>query len=278
MIVNFNLEKLNTLLFDFYKITGLTISVWDADLNQLCYYPKEMIPFCKLIRTSNTGTANCLKSDKKVLRKALESRRPQTHKCHAGLNDTAIPIIFKDTILGFLMFGQSISNPNANNEEFLLNLSNQLNLDASLVSKTYREVPLIQADTIDSAANILKMATRYLWLSDMIKITQDDLLEKIKEYVKENASDSITVNSLCKKFYISRNKLYALIEKRLHCTIGAYVRKIRIDKAKALLSSTDSSIGEIASLVGFAEYNYFIKIFKNEVGLSPLQYRKQFLS
>ena len=66
MIVNFNLEKLDKLLLDIYKTTGLTVSVWDSQFNQLSYQPKEMPEFCRLIKNTKQGNKNCFCSDKFV--------------------------------------------------------------------------------------------------------------------------------------------------------------------------------------------------------------------
>jgi len=48
---------------------------------------------------------------------------------------------------------------------------------------------------------------------------------------------------------------------------------LRIDRAKELLDFTDKSIGEIAEASGFPNQNYFARIFKKAMGISPSQYR-----
>ena len=51
MLINFNIEKLDKLLFDFHTITGITISVWDGDFHQLSFHPREMCAFCQTIKS-----------------------------------------------------------------------------------------------------------------------------------------------------------------------------------------------------------------------------------
>ncbi|MEE1198283.1 MAG: helix-turn-helix transcriptional regulator [Acutalibacteraceae bacterium] len=53
-----------------------------------------------------------------------------------------------------------------------------------------------------------------------------------------------------------------------------FILKIRIERAKELLDFTDKSIADIAESSGFQDQNYFARIFKKQVGLSPTQYRK----
>ena len=277
MLINFNIEKLNVLLSDFYNLTGLTISVWDSDYNQLSYQPHDMPTFCRLIKSTQLGNKRCFECDKELCRKTIETGQPLTHRCHVGLIDTAIPIKFKNHILGFLMFGQAIPSETTEDINSLLKqISSELNLDESLLRESYKHLAKYQSNLIESAANILKMATRYLWLSDLIKIDNNDLIEKIDHYIHTNIYKKITVEDICKEVNISKNKLYSLTKTRLHTTIGDYILKTRLNTAKRLLTDTDLPIYTIAFSIGIAEYNYFTKIFKKNTGFTPSQYRARF--
>ena len=55
MVIEFEKERLEQLLSDFYKVTEMTISIWDADYNQLVFRPKEMAAFCQMIKSSPKG-------------------------------------------------------------------------------------------------------------------------------------------------------------------------------------------------------------------------------
>ena len=57
-------------------------------------------------------------------------------------------------------------------------------------------------------------------------------------------------------------------------TVNGYLTALRIEKAKELLKATDKSVAEVARLVGFNDYNYFIRVFKKTVGTTPLSYKK----
>ena len=52
-----------------------------------------------------------------------------------------------------------------------------------------------------------------------------------------------------------------------------YLTTLRIDKAKELLETTDMSMKELCGEVGYANPNYFSRIFKKIVGLSPTEYK-----
>jgi len=59
------------------------------------------------------------------------------------------------------------------------------------------------------------------------------------------------------------------------CSIGAYVRRIRIDKACHLLDTTTSTLSQIALDVGFSHHSHFANAFKRATGRTPSSYRQR---
>ena len=57
-------------------------------------------------------------------------------------------------------------------------------------------------------------------------------------------------------------------------SLREYINELRISDAKRLLKESSLSVTEIAFLIGFDSSNYFSEIFKKQVGISPLKYRK----
>ena len=53
-----------------------------------------------------------------------------------------------------------------------------------------------------------------------------------------------------------------------------YVTNLRISKAKDFLKKSDKSVVEIAEIIGYEDCNYFFRVFKKNVGMTPLQYRE----
>lgn len=274
MLINFNIEKLDNLLYDFYRITGLTISVWNSQFTQLSYQPKEMRSFCRIIKSSSEGNRRCFLSDKQICIECGKTGKPATHYCHAGLIDTAIPIKFKNTIMGYLMFGQVLDSDKSKLNPILETLSRELDLQYSILADSYNELEVYDEDKIISAANILKTATRSLWLSEYIEIGYNTTASKIDNYIRTHLDEVLSVKQLCDEIGISKNKLYETSHQSFHMPIGEYITAARIDEAKQLLNTTDYPITQISAMVGIRNYNYFIKFFKTNVGISPLKYRK----
>ena len=276
MLINFNLEKLDRLLYDFYTITGLTVSVWDADFHQISFQPREMRAFCRTVKSTEKGRLACLYSDQKLCMECSQTEKPAKHICHAGLVDVAFPIKYKDSILGYIMFGQISQKNEDEMTPIIRRLSEELALDGERLTKEYQSLIRYDEDLIDAAANILKQATRYLWLSEYIDVGHDAKASQIDEYIRKNLSGHVLVDVLCRDLGIPKKRLYAISQRNFGMPIGEYIASVRLSEAKRLLETTDLPIQQISYAVGIEDYNYFAKFFKLRVGLSPLKYRKEF--
>jgi AraC family transcriptional regulator len=63
---------------------------------------------------------------------------------------------------------------------------------------------------------------------------------------------------------------------RFHCTIGEYLRRLRIGRAQTLLVSSELPVAEIALACGFSDQSQFTTAFRRLTSLPPARYRKQF--
>ena len=118
-----------------------------------------------------------------------------------------------------------------------------------------------------------------LSISEVNLPTLDEkLLEKVNKYTLEKIADSeFGIEDLSKMIGMSsvylNKKMSALTGK----TTSEYVRSIRLRKATQLLEKTDLSISEIAYEVGYNSPKYFSKYFKDEYGILPSEYRKNYM-
>jgi AraC family transcriptional regulator len=64
--------------------------------------------------------------------------------------------------------------------------------------------------------------------------------------------------------------------RRFHgCTIGDYIRRLRVERACRQLSSSDESLATIAAAAGFSDQSHFSRTFKRLMGMTPTQYRRK---
>ncbi len=96
------------------------------------------------------------------------------------------------------------------------------------------------------------------------------------DYINKNYQNEIMLETVAKTVFVSPSYLSHLFRDEMNITFSDYVSKVRIEKAKELLRS-GISVENVAEQVGFAEANYFIKIFKKQVGITPAKYKKLFI-
>lgn len=83
-----------------------------------------------------------------------------------------------------------------------------------------------------------------------------------------------TVDELCGKVNLSRSYLQHLYKARFGVSIVADLTRSRIERAKYMLSGTDSSVSEIALQCGYNSDVHFMRVFRKTVGMTPSQYRR----
>lgn len=102
-------------------------------------------------------------------------------------------------------------------------------------------------------------------------------LTDVKAYIKENYAKKLTLDGIAEKFFINKFYLARLFKEQFGMTIVSYITLIRITQAKQLLRFSDMPIENIAYDVGFADANYFSRIFKRTEGVSPGEFRKTWI-
>ncbi|WP_105614483.1 AraC family transcriptional regulator [Vallitalea okinawensis] len=99
-------------------------------------------------------------------------------------------------------------------------------------------------------------------------------ISKILLYIEDHIADELTVASLAKQAHLHPNYFIKLFKSYMGASPMHYINKRRVDRAKDLLLSSNSSITQIAEQVGFKDSAYFSKVFKNHTQLTPRQYKQ----
>lgn len=101
-----------------------------------------------------------------------------------------------------------------------------------------------------------------------------DYLSKAKNLIDCSEFEKINLDSVCKRVGISKPQLIRAFKDYYNITPYNYILDMKIQSAKILLTSTSLSVKEIAYKLKFADEYYFSNRFKQKVGLSPLQYKR----
>ena len=108
--------------------------------------------------------------------------------------------------------------------------------------------------------------------SNDIKINKQ--IDYIKNFIDNNYAEDIKLENLSKMAYMNKFHLISEFKQSYRVTPIEYLILKRIEITKNLLISTNHSMEEISSIVGFNSQSYFNQVFKKKVGLTPSQFRK----
>ena len=97
---------------------------------------------------------------------------------------------------------------------------------------------------------------------------------KLNRFIRENLSNTMLgVDMIVDHMNVSRTTLFNKMNNLVGASTNKYIRRIRIDVAKEMLSKTNKSVGTIAEETGFSESQYFSTVFKQETGMTPSQFK-----
>lgn len=105
---------------------------------------------------------------------------------------------------------------------------------------------------------------------------QKKLKKEILAYLEGHYRDEdLSQTSVADAFQITNYTLSRMFKNQVGVGFTEYVNSKRLEYAKELLLTTNYSVREISVMVGFANDNYFSRIFKATVGMSPTAFREQ---
>lgn len=106
--------------------------------------------------------------------------------------------------------------------------------------------------------------------------TSPPWLRQAEDFLHDNFSESFAFDDVARSVGVHPVHLARVFRKKKGCTIGAYLRRLRLDFAARQIATTETLLGEIAIAAGFADQSHLTKTFKAYFGLNPSQYRKHF--
>lgn len=100
------------------------------------------------------------------------------------------------------------------------------------------------------------------------------IIHDIRNFLQTSYNEPITLDSLAKQFHLSKFHLSREFKKYTELSPNEFLIRIRIEKAKELLVSTELSIAEVARSVGVMNTNHFLYLFHKYENMAPSVFRK----
>lgn len=103
--------------------------------------------------------------------------------------------------------------------------------------------------------------------------TNQSRLHFVLNYISENLTEKIPIDTLSRKAYLSRNMFFRMFKEQFGISPLDYINRERIKLAKHLLAENNSTIADVSLRCGFSDANYFVRLFHKIEGITPGMYR-----
>lgn len=138
------------------------------------------------------------------------------------------------------------------------------------VDKLYRAVDFTQV------MEILEVGIREL--EDAFSINPQMVhreIETVKQYIYNNYDKELSVDMLAEQVFMAPSYLSHIFKKETGQNLSKFIKTLRMEKAREMLTNTHNKIVNISYAVGYPNVSYFCQSFREYFGISPQKYRNQ---
>lgn len=133
-------------------------------------------------------------------------------------------------------------------------------------------LPAGMQGTIQYISILIQEAIRYVTYMNRT----DSVTDRIRSYIDTHYQEEIRRETLAEMVYLHTDYMSRIFKKEVGMSISSYLLGKRVEEAKKLLSGTCLPINAVSINVGYSNFSYFTKMFKENTGYSPLEYRRVF--
>lgn len=111
-------------------------------------------------------------------------------------------------------------------------------------------------------------------VSDSVQSKKSQQMKQMMIYVQEHYFEKITIKQLANAAYLSERACYRIFDECIRMTPMDYVISYRLQMAIQMLLKEQHGLAEISQNCGFGNSSYFGKVFKERIGCTPMEYRR----
>ncbi len=114
----------------------------------------------------------------------------------------------------------------------------------------------------------------YLLIKNYSHDGYSKIIREMLDYIDHHLDEELSLDVISTHFERNPSALSAQFKKETSCTLTTYIKQARIQEAIKLINTTDQPFSEIAMEVGYEDFAYFSRVFKQITGISPRDYKK----
>ena len=139
------------------------------------------------------------------------------------------------------------------------------------ISREFRMLDAVAPLAIESL--ILETLVEAARLNSMSERNPPQWLRQVREALHEQFAESLGLTSVAGLVGIHAAHLAKMFRKHYGCTLGEYVRRLRLEYASQLLARSEKTLSEVALAAGFYDQSHFTHLFKLRFGVTPGVFR-----
>ena len=242
---------------------------------------KRVNKFCTLMVQTNKSCAACLQLQQRLEEEA--TREPRTLQCHAGLNESAVPVLVGNRVLGYLQTGQVFFRMPTESAFKSIAAGFEGGKDSTSareMKSAYFQTRLVSWKKYQSVIGLLVIFARHLaMVSNQILMTEaaaePSIITRGRWFITEHHSEQLSLNDVASALKMSACHFCRVFKKATGLTFTEYLARERIESVKQLLLNINIRVSEAAFAAGFQSLSQFNRVFRRIEGGSPSAYRER---
>lgn len=240
-------------------------------LDFLAPYNAHECVYCMYVKSSEECWHRCKAGQRKAQQKLIESGS-FFGSCYAGVGEFVFPIYAFESVVGMISVGGYVGSAEKRaafavkygfHEEKLKTISREE------LTPNLPDFEFVKTLVMPLSA----MLTLFIEKNSSSGVGAENLYGRILSILHTGYTRKIKISDIASECHYSTSFISRYFKEKSGLTVNEYLRKIRMDKAKKLLLSTEMTVEDIAASVGFFDTNYFISFFSSYYGEPPKRYK-----
>lgn len=242
-------------------------------------------PFCGLMATSVGACAACVEVQRELQRRLDRKLTPQKICCFAGMIELAVPVVVGGQHVATLVGGQVFRHhPGRRQFDRVARQMRKWGVHAGLdqIRQAYSHTPVVSEKQFQGAVRLLTIlatqlaesASRHLLAAQR---HEPPSVTRAKNFVHAHAGERVTLRQTAAHVHVSRHHFCKIFKQATGMTFTEFVARVRVGKAKELLSDPQLRITDVADSAGFSSISQFNRVFRRYAGNSPTACRAALL-
>ncbi|MBR3942875.1 MAG: helix-turn-helix transcriptional regulator [Clostridia bacterium] len=247
-----------------------------------CVHPARQIlstPYCMTAKTIPGALMRCIAEVDDKNARAMQEKQPFVQICHFGVTTVVHPVVVNDLVL-CILYASGLTTDMNKTVETIKETCKKLKGNSKNLLKKVKTLQhtnsitgyLALTEAIAEYIKLLLLQTgSYTDFQHYHPAVQDSIAQMQASYHK-----NISLVSCAEALHMNPKYLGRLFRNETKNTFHEYLNNIRITRAKDLLYGTSVPVIEIALSCGYNTVTYFNRIFKQNTGYTPTDFRRKF--